>query len=68
MAFTGLIQMKNPANKFDVFEDYELDARSPRRLFFGRQVAESDRRAMNKYDLKKRSYIATTSMDAELSL
>ncbi|KAK3114788.1 hypothetical protein LTR53_006522 [Teratosphaeriaceae sp. CCFEE 6253] len=68
MAFTGLIQMKNPVNKFDVFEDYELDAPVPRRLFFGRQVAESDRRAMNKYDLKKRSYIATTSMDAELSL
>ncbi|KAK0335947.1 hypothetical protein LTR02_001595 [Friedmanniomyces endolithicus] len=68
MAFTGPIQMKNPTNKFDVFEDHELDAPIPRRLFFGRQVAESGRRAMNKYDLKKRSYIATTSMDAELSL
>ncbi|KAK5690891.1 hypothetical protein LTR97_012054 [Elasticomyces elasticus] len=68
MAFEGPIQMKNPTNKFDVFEDYELDAPLPRRLFFGRQVAESDRRAVHKYDLKKRSYIATTSMDAELSL
>jgi tRNA (guanine10-N2)-methyltransferase len=35
---------------------------------FGRWICRSNRETIRKYDLKKRKYIATTSMDAELSL
>lgn len=68
MKFTGKIVMSKPENQFIVFEDYELDAPKPHLLHFGREVAEGGRRAVNKYNVKKRHYIATTSMDAELSL
>lgn len=66
--FEGPIKMNNPDNQFTVFEEYDLNVASPKKLYFGRLVAESGRRATAKYTLKKRSYIATTSMDAELSL
>jgi tRNA (guanine10-N2)-methyltransferase len=66
--FTGPIRMNNPDNQFVVFEDYDLNAPTPKRIHLGRLVAESGRKAINKYTLKKRKYIATTSMDAELSL
>jgi tRNA (guanine10-N2)-methyltransferase len=68
MGFTGKIRMSKPDNQFIVFEDYELDASKPHLLHFGREVAEGGRRAVNTYNVKKRHYIATTSMDAELSL
>jgi tRNA (guanine10-N2)-methyltransferase len=32
------------------------------------KVAKGSRQTVNKYDLKKRKYLGTTSMDAELSL
>lgn len=38
------------------------------RLLFGRFVALSARQLVDAHDLKKRQYISTTSMDAELSL
>ncbi|KAK5130215.1 hypothetical protein LTR08_002300 [Meristemomyces frigidus] len=68
MEFTGPIRMTQPHNQFRIFEDYLLNGKTAHHLYFGRLVATSGRKAMNKYDLKKRSYIATTSMDAELSL
>ncbi|EED24268.1 RNA methylase family UPF0020 protein [Talaromyces stipitatus ATCC 10500] len=37
-------------------------------VYFGRWICASSRHMMDKYDLKKRKYISTTSMDAELSL
>ncbi|KAL4881549.1 SIR2-domain-containing protein [Aspergillus karnatakaensis] len=40
----------------------------PLDLYLGRYIADSDREVVNKYDLKKRRYISTTTMDAELSL
>ena len=67
-AFEGPIVMHNPDQQFVVFEEYALNASKPHQLYFGRLIAESGRKAINKYTLKKRSYIATTSMDAELSL
>ena len=67
-AFEGPIRMNNPDLQFKVFEEYELKAPAPKKLYLGRLVAESGRKAIAKYNLKKRSYIATTSMDAELSL
>ena len=42
--------------------------REPKRLFFGRLVGTSQRELISKHDLKKRPYISTTSMDAELAL
>ena len=40
----------------------------PRMIYFGRWLAEGSREMITRYDLKKRRYISTTSMDAELSL
>ena len=68
MNFTGKIVMSKPENQFIVFEDFELDAPKPHQLHFGREVAEGGRRAVHTYNVKKRHYISTTSMDAELSL
>lgn len=61
--------MRNPDVAFRVFEDYDLDVPTPKHLYFGRLIAESQRAETKKtYDLKKRHYISTTSMDAELTL
>ena len=37
-------------------------------VYFGLKLGDSDRDAIQTFDLKKRNYIGTTSMDAELSL
>ncbi|BDD58459.1 hypothetical protein MPDQ_003412 [Monascus purpureus] len=81
--FQGPIQLKDPDEDFWVMEDYVSDVESvhvgkdrppqdesqePKRIYFGRWLADSSREIVNKYDLKKRRYISTTSMDAELSL
>ncbi|PSK55418.1 hypothetical protein B9Z65_2807 [Elsinoe australis] len=42
--------------------------RQPLRVFLSLHLADSGRAAVTTYDLKKRTYISTTSMDAELSL
>lgn len=60
--------MRDPANQFVVFEEHDLNVPVPKKLYLGRLVAGSGRKAIAKYTLKKRGYIATTSMDAELSL
>ncbi|RAK74166.1 SIR2-domain-containing protein, partial [Aspergillus fijiensis CBS 313.89] len=44
------------------------EGQEPKRIWFGRWLANSSRDVINKYDLKKRRYISTTSMDAELTL
>jgi tRNA (guanine10-N2)-methyltransferase len=68
LGFKGKVQIKNPDASFRVFEEYDLDATAPKYLYLGRWVADSGRDAKNVYDLKKRHYISTTSMDAELAL
>lgn len=68
MGFEGRVTMKNPAHQFFICEQYPLDVKTPTNIYFGRWVADSGRKIMHKYDLKKRAYIATTSMNAELSL
>lgn len=45
-----------------------VSLRAPSQLFFGRHIASSSRHLIDKHDLKKRPYISTTSMDAELAL
>ncbi|KAF1941851.1 RNA methylase family protein [Clathrospora elynae] len=69
MAFKGPPRMRDPDVAFRVFEDYDLDVKEPKYLYFGRLIAESCRNeAKRRFDLKKRLYISTTSMDAELTL
>ncbi|KAJ5899135.1 tRNA (guanine(10)-N2)-methyltransferase [Penicillium taxi] len=79
MDFKGPVQLKNPdANKFYVMEEWVQDVETstigtargevPRKIYMGRFIVESARSAVDKLDLKKRKYISTTSMDAELSL
>jgi tRNA (guanine10-N2)-methyltransferase len=69
MAFKGQPQMRNPDVAFRVFEEYDLDVKIPKYLYFGRFIADSCRNQAKKtFDLKKRHYISTTSMDAELTL
>lgn len=60
--------MTNADEHFTIFEEYDARTPEPKKVYLGRLVAESGRKAIAKYSLKKRKYIATTSMDAELSL
>ncbi|KFY22431.1 hypothetical protein V491_02810, partial [Pseudogymnoascus sp. VKM F-3775] len=73
MSFTGPVALKNPDMRFCVLEDWAFDAQAhgsstPQHLYLGRLVGTSQREIVGKYDLKKRRYISTTSMDAELAL
>lgn len=68
LPFDGAIKMKDSDEHFVVFEDYRMHAKTPHALYFGRFIAKSGRDIVNVFDLKKRSYISTTSMDAELAL
>lgn len=83
LGLEGPIRLNNAEEHFCVFQDFVSDVEAPestrtakstpklkhpKRIYFGRWVAQSSRELINKYDLKKRRYISTTSMDAELSL
>lgn len=68
LGFRGKVQIKNPEASFRVFEEHDLDSKVPKLVFLGRWIADGARDAKHKYDLKKRHYISTTSMDAELAL
>ena len=63
--------MSSPELRFVAFEDFPFTPAGTApmtRVLFGPRVAASSREAVATYDLKKRGYIGTTSMDAELSL
>lgn len=68
MGFEGSIVMKDAEAEFFVFLEHELNVNKPRTLYLCRYITHSDRDAITKYDLKKRRYISTTSMDSELAL
>lgn len=74
LPFEGKIRLKNPEVVFAILEEYHVvgmeKADMPSYLWFGREVQLSARSAgiVEKYDLKRRKYIGTTSFDAELSL
>ena len=78
MGFKGPIRLKDPDEGFFVMEEYIDDVEvsklgvsrteDPRKIYLSRKIADSCREDVLKYDLKKRRYISTTSMDAELSL
>ncbi|KAF2094878.1 tRNA guanosine-2'-O-methyltransferase [Rhizodiscina lignyota] len=66
--FEGPIVMANADTEFFVFQEHDLSVEIPRMLYLCRFIANSDRDVITKYDLKKRHYISTTSMDSELAL
>ena len=82
--FLGPISMKSPEQSFVIFEEYtnpitrrhsEREAirngsveAEPNRVYLGRLIGGGSRNLMNQYSLKKRHYLSTTSMDAELAL
>lgn len=74
LAFEGRIRLKDPEVTFTILEEYHVSgmekAEAPLRLWLGRQVQLSTRshNILDKYDLKRRKFIGTTSFDAELSL
>jgi tRNA (guanine10-N2)-methyltransferase len=73
LGFEGPIKMKNPDQEFCIFEEWavgtaSLGIREPQALYLGRFISTGERNAISKYDLKKRKYISTTSMDSELAL
>ncbi|KAG9248392.1 S-adenosyl-L-methionine-dependent methyltransferase [Calycina marina] len=73
LEFEGPIHMKGAQYEFCLAEDWPLGSASlgikkPTKVFLGRYLARSERDVISKYDLKKRKYISTTSMDSELAL
>lgn len=72
LGFEGPIRMKNPDNSFTIHEQYLYDDKTsqqdPIMIYLTRDVGTSGRDSIAKYDLKKRKYISTTSMDSELAL
>ena len=68
LGLEGSITSDNAELQLYLFEQYKRYAPEPDEVFMGRRVCSSGRHAINAYDLKKRCYISTTSMDAELAL
>ena len=71
--FAGPIKMRNPDQEFTIFEDWPhqsvpLGITDPTFYYLGRYLGVGARDLPKKLDLKKRRYISTTSMDAELAL
>ncbi|KAI5462920.1 S-adenosyl-L-methionine-dependent methyltransferase [Mariannaea sp. PMI_226] len=73
LGFDGPIKMSKPEEVFTIFEEWPFDSvpkgiPDPTNIHFGRYLAGSSRDMCLKFDLKKRGYISTTSMDSELAL
>ncbi|KUJ07936.1 tRNA guanosine-2'-O-methyltransferase [Mollisia scopiformis] len=73
LGFDGPIKMKGAEEDFCICEEWQFDAvglgiTKPESIYLGRYIGGSERDIIGKYDLKKRKYICTTSMDAELAL
>ncbi|RYO93523.1 hypothetical protein DL764_007972 [Monosporascus ibericus] len=73
LPFDGQILMSSPEQEFTIFEEWEWDSvpkniPNPLKVHFGRLISHSVRDLINIFDLKKRTYISTTSMDSELAL
>ncbi|KAJ4399896.1 hypothetical protein N0V82_010905, partial [Gnomoniopsis sp. IMI 355080] len=65
----GPIRMTEPDLELTIFEEYNPKAPHPHTYHFGRLVSKTSARDMaNHFDLKKRPYISTTSMAADLTL
>lgn len=65
--------MSSPDEEFTLFEQWDYQAvernlPAPMKVHFGRLIGQSGRDLIRTFDLKKRGYISTTSMDSELAL
>lgn len=71
--FKGRVNLKNPEHKFWLIEtdDYGSNNGLPpvvqKRIFFGREVGAADRKLLPTYQLKSRTYLGPTAMDAEMA-
>ncbi|PON56556.1 tRNA guanosine-2'-O-methyltransferase, TRM [Trema orientale] len=71
--FNGRVNLKNPDHKFWLMEtdDYGSNNGLPpivqRRIFFGREIGGADRKLIPTYQLKSRTYLGPTAMDAEMA-
>uniref|UniRef100_A0A7N0UER8 tRNA (guanine(10)-N(2))-methyltransferase n=1 Tax=Kalanchoe fedtschenkoi TaxID=63787 RepID=A0A7N0UER8_KALFE len=71
--FKGRVNLKNPEQIFWIMEtdDYGSNNGLPpviqRTVFFGREVGAPDRKLIPTYQLKTRSYLGPTAMDAEMA-
>ncbi|KAI1308135.1 S-adenosyl-L-methionine-dependent methyltransferase [Xylaria venustula] len=74
LPFEGPIVLSSPDHEFTLFERWareyipEKKLPAPVQVHFGRLIGRSARDLINTFDLKKRDYISTTSMDSELAL
>ncbi|KAH8598794.1 S-adenosyl-L-methionine-dependent methyltransferase [Bisporella sp. PMI_857] len=73
LAFEGPIKMKGAEQEFCISEEWVFNSSKqgivvPHSVYLGRFLHVSERDVIGKYDLKKRKYISTTSMDSELAL
>ncbi|KAG1669595.1 hypothetical protein FOA52_006368 [Chlamydomonas sp. UWO 241] len=70
--FMGPVSLKAPDVVFWLIvckpsENLGIADSVPDRLYFGRQVAQSDRSRIGQYTLSQRAYIGPTSMDTEMA-
>lgn len=73
LEFEGPIKMKGAEQEFCVLEEFPVESavsgiQKPQTVYLARYLGGSARDVITKYDLKKRKYISTTSMDSELAL
>lgn len=72
LPFEGKIDLKDPNNSFHLFEYYGTDPNNipsePFQILFARKIADSNRKSVSKQSLKKRKFIANTSMEPMLGL
>ncbi|KAB1208238.1 hypothetical protein CJ030_MR7G027349 [Morella rubra] len=71
--WVGRASLRNPDHNFWLMEtdDYGTNNGLPpimqRRIFFGREVGCADRKLLPTYQLKSRTYLGPTAMDAEMA-
>jgi len=69
LGFEGPIRMKGADHEFVVHEHFDTSrSEEPSSVYLGRLVGIGGRSVVDRFSLKKRRYINTTSMDAELAL
>lgn len=70
-SFKSRPDLSNPKQTYCIFEMNEKlgpNESISKEYYFGRQITTGDRSAIDRFSLKKRNFIANTSMDAMLSL
>ncbi|XP_071935563.1 uncharacterized protein [Coffea arabica] len=71
--FQGQVNLSHPDHKFWLMEtdNYGSNNGLPpivcRRIFFGREIGAADRKLLPTYQLKSRTYLGPTAMDAEMA-